>query len=951
MSVIPLKWDGGVNLLSDSSAIADNQLALAKNVFPTIEGLLDKREPVLALGHIKHTLANYQIKPVTLFVPDPVLGLDLILHAVTGGGTGEFFTIVKLNQTMATTPPSVESVFFNETSNSPALPASFINYKGRVIGVGGGVEGFKQLNKRPDGSYYWTTVSFEWPANIGGVAAAQQQAVPVKPRVIATYRGRPVYANFGQGMGNWLVLGDSIPQAEWTNVDTAPTWAIVGSDVLADNGRHLELAELQGEEIVGMKEISLQAVGSPLSTALLVLATNGKAVICTGEPAQTTESDFSTARGYIADFMANKISFSTGLAGPGAICETPYGVCWASEDEVWLMKGNLPVPIGTLIGPALRECPPSLKKYWSMAYSKGVVYLAICTQASSSEKDLRIQHWRLDLRRGPEKATWWGPQDYENLPVKATNSEIDNAMAASIVVKDGAVVGAIGARGPNSTTHLTFFVSYNLGKGGEDTPYTVVSSGRLWSADDYTDGTVVPVGEVVRPTTLLSNGRLYVAIVAGVPGATEPTWPTTNGGTVADGGVIWAEIQDPTTWYRVLSYFGTRDSYKTNLIEIGFKDFNFNQPHRDKVARRAYVSAYSEIKTLIALRMLANGGNKTLTLGPVPIGEPVVTSDDFTEGTYGAANQLGVGTMDIVAPSQEYQTRTLRPGVAQWEAGYRSAGQPLADPAITAATAWNKTDTGLARKGGVVRGSSLQPSLIDGDGFVIDETNDYISWCSYRPVIDDAGNPIAIKRVYTAQIAHGYYIDSSVLMNTITQAMNLAQPTGAAEYVLSGFLCAASPWDYDGLGTRHPYFTTFRMAFTTRQTEQVDLGPIYAVAAMAFLFRKVHTIGATDSTTINGVTVYPTRTKRLLALLGMDVTSDYSDAVPLAPAFDDGSICNLTGERHLLSGGGSKSFATSPLRIYGIESIPYKRSAVISLSDVELDYYVKPGLPFSKVNR
>lgn len=48
------------------------------------------------------------------------------------------------------------------------------------------------------------------------------------------------------------------------------------------------------------------------------------------------------------------------------------------------------------------------------------------------------------------------------------------------------------------------------------------------------------VGDSVMPST--PNGHIYFATaVTGAVGATEPTWPTTEGGTVTDGGVTWTE--------------------------------------------------------------------------------------------------------------------------------------------------------------------------------------------------------------------------------------------------------------------------------------------------------------------------------------------------------------------------------------------------------------------------
>ena len=54
--------------------------------------------------------------------------------------------------------------------------------------------------------------------------------------------------------------------------------------------------------------------------------------------------------------------------------------------------------------------------------------------------------------------------------------------------------------------------------------------------------TVVVLNDVYLPTVL--NGHKYQAtsITTGITAATEPTWPTSAGGTVVDGGVTWTEI-------------------------------------------------------------------------------------------------------------------------------------------------------------------------------------------------------------------------------------------------------------------------------------------------------------------------------------------------------------------------------------------------------------------------
>ena len=63
-----------------------------------------------------------------------------------------------------------------------------------------------------------------------------------------------------------------------------------------------------------------------------------------------------------------------------------------------------------------------------------------------------------------------------------------------------------------------------------------------WNAANQTawaSATSYPAGAIVRKTT--SNGRTYRAMNAGTSGASEPTWPTSTGGTVTDNDITWKE--------------------------------------------------------------------------------------------------------------------------------------------------------------------------------------------------------------------------------------------------------------------------------------------------------------------------------------------------------------------------------------------------------------------------
>lgn len=65
----------------------------------------------------------------------------------------------------------------------------------------------------------------------------------------------------------------------------------------------------------------------------------------------------------------------------------------------------------------------------------------------------------------------------------------------------------------------------------------------------WESGRTYAVGDLVFPTEANRNAHFYKAttISTGISGATEPTWPTTGGGTVVDSGVTWTEVGATTT--------------------------------------------------------------------------------------------------------------------------------------------------------------------------------------------------------------------------------------------------------------------------------------------------------------------------------------------------------------------------------------------------------------------
>jgi len=65
----------------------------------------------------------------------------------------------------------------------------------------------------------------------------------------------------------------------------------------------------------------------------------------------------------------------------------------------------------------------------------------------------------------------------------------------------------------------------------------ILSDRGFWQAT-----TAYSVGETIMPTSGNLNGRMYRCSTSGTSGGTEPIWPTTTGGTVADGTAVWTEM-------------------------------------------------------------------------------------------------------------------------------------------------------------------------------------------------------------------------------------------------------------------------------------------------------------------------------------------------------------------------------------------------------------------------
>lgn len=81
----------------------------------------------------------------------------------------------------------------------------------------------------------------------------------------------------------------------------------------------------------------------------------------------------------------------------------------------------------------------------------------------------------------------------------------------------------------------------NAAVGGPATHYLGLGTATTWQASHAYSS-----GAYVIPTTFGSisgqTGKIFKCTTAGTSGSSQPTWPTSAGGTVTDGGVTWTEI-------------------------------------------------------------------------------------------------------------------------------------------------------------------------------------------------------------------------------------------------------------------------------------------------------------------------------------------------------------------------------------------------------------------------
>ena len=373
-----INWQGGVNLLRDPSAIREDQVAYAKNLFPNRSGVLSKRGGLNVVAQLASG--------------------DQALNAIAPTFESAIESVMA-TRSIQFTQHSVEAVSGNSVVASgffggmPVRTPCLVSYLNKIYAFGGHTSSKSGLVVSATGGV--VSISdfvFAGTNNVFGPAGA------------CVYRDRMVFWDLGPGYENYIVFSDRY----------SPT--AIGNDVRAANGMGIAVGPVDGDRIVACAEVTLTAVGSPAQSALLILKERS-GFLMTGEP--STVAQVGAGSSVLGSAVINRYSFNVGCSSLETMQWTPHGLIWTGPDDVWLFQsGQIPIPIGKHMAPALAHTPANLRYRWHSGYHNGIYRLAIFSEGQGPDDDSPCgEQWWLDLRDGApqnaDQARWWGPQIFK----------------------------------------------------------------------------------------------------------------------------------------------------------------------------------------------------------------------------------------------------------------------------------------------------------------------------------------------------------------------------------------------------------------------------------------------------------------------------------------------------------------------------------------------------------
>jgi hypothetical protein len=413
MKLFPVDFSGGVNLLRDRRYIGENELSYAKNFVPTKSGLAGKRlSRGLVLGSNTFPVGVGWPYNLGLYIAD-VSGVDFVAGYRTVVGT----QIAGLQAFSYSGGSALAAYAYTAIPQRRPQGVNFDHKMYFVAGPETGISGLI-LQVNSGGVLEFVLLTF-----------TTAQSTVVLPRMLAAYRRRMVYADFGPNKEDWIVFSDF----------QAPT--VISADVLATNGRNFRLGGTPGR-ITAIREAMLTSTGTPTETVLLAFKERSMYII-QGEPGQTTDTTPGSGPNTIlGDLVIQRVNTNAGCSSPETIVQTPYGLLWAGPDDVWLLReGQVPTRVGTKIRPILEATPADKRYLWHASYFNGFYRLSLFSEGQGPGEDSPCgEQWWLDLRDGLENGVkWWGPMVYKAVPgaAGAGTAELTGVRMQALDERDG----------------------------------------------------------------------------------------------------------------------------------------------------------------------------------------------------------------------------------------------------------------------------------------------------------------------------------------------------------------------------------------------------------------------------------------------------------------------------------------------------------------------------------
>jgi hypothetical protein len=204
---------------------------------------------------------------------------------------------------------------------------------------------------------------------------------------------------------------------------------------------------------------------------------------------------------------------------------------------------------------------------------------------------------------------------------------------------------------------------------------------KLSAADpsNWAATTAYVVGDIRKPTVY--NGRRYEATVAGTSGGSEPTWPTTIGATVVDGGVTWE-----------CKHLFTKTGTIDQLVAEAILRLSFTNEVADTPVTLTNGDAESADTSNWTTTGSGTFANVTSSVGVTPHGGSRMFRLIRSSGTYGIrrdvsvpgglAAHLAAGQLGFYATAYVYAASTLSQSIALRVQAF-DASNALLEEAVT----------------------------------------------------------------------------------------------------------------------------------------------------------------------------------------------------------------------------------------------------------------------------